>query len=161
MVNAMQCYDITKLLVATQILAVCTINTTAAEEWSPEQREVLAVVESYTEASHQRNLEEYIGYWHDDFLGWLDGTPRPTNKAERAAMLREYFDGTESVQYELEPLGVVIISNGQAAMVHYVLRNTIQSKSDGKTTEKTAYWTDYLVKEGNRWQLLGDHGGSD
>ena len=138
----------------------CLLGITLANDWTPEQREVLEVVAAYTEASHQRDLKSYLGFWHPDFLGWHNGDPAPTNKAQRQRGLEYYFSSTNSLSYELEPLVVIRIADGKAAIVHYVLRNVLVNKTDGKESEGISYWTDYLVKENGRWLLISDHGGS-
>ena len=130
------------------------------QEMSALQTEVWLTVEAYTEASHQRNLEKYLSFWHPDFLGWHNGDKKPTDYQMRANGLQRYFDSTKSLEYELEPLGIQIIADDKAAIVHYKLRNTLESKATGNKDAGVAYWTDYLVKENDRWLLISDHGGN-
>ena len=134
------------------------------DNWTDAQEEVWAVVQSYSEASHQRDAERYLGYWHPDFLGWYNSAhskeSRPTTKAERSRGIAQYFGATRSVEYTLEPMGILVIADGNAAIVHYRLRNVLESTSSGKKTPGLSHWTDYLVKENGRWFLISDHGGS-
>ncbi len=131
-----------------------------ATDWTLEQKEILAVVAAYTEASHQRDFDAYLNYWHSKFLGWHNGDENPTDHAARAAGLRHYFDTTESLQYEFEPIAVQILLNGDAAIVHYKSRSILKIRETGETVQGTSYWTDYLVRENERWLLISDHGGN-
>jgi len=128
--------------------------------WSVEQIEVWATVEAYSEASHRRDLEKYMSFWHPEFWGWHNGDNKPTSYRQRAQGLKHYFDGTTSVQYTLEPMKIQIVADGNAAIVHYRLRNTLLDKSTGEKESGMAYWTDYLVREDGRWKLISDHGGN-
>ncbi len=153
-------------LVARTTITGCAIATlllitdgVGAREWTTTQAEVLAVVEAYTEASHRRDLDAYLSYWHTEFLGWHNGDPAPTNKEQRRRGLQRYFAATKSLGYELEPLGVQVLAGGDAAIVHYVLRNVLESHN-GERVRGVSHWTDYLVRENGRWLLLSDHGGA-
>lgn len=141
--------------------AIFQINSKSksSSEWSALQTEVLRAVESYTRASHERDLERYLAAWHDDFLGWHNGDRRPTDKKMREKGLAHYFNQTESIEYGLNPLNIQIIAGGKAAIVHFELRNILKSKSTGKKYYGLSYWTDFLVKESGQWLLISDHGG--
>ena len=131
-----------------------------AQEWSEAQKEVWQVVETYSEASHQRDLDRYLSHWHPDFLGWHNGDNKLTNQQERAKGLAYYFKSTKSIEYQLEPLAILVVADGKAAIVHYKLKNVLESKSSGKRSSGLSYWTDYLVKKNGTWLLISDHGGS-
>ena len=53
-----------------------------------------------------------------------------------------------------------MLSNGDAAIVHYKLRNVLEDRETGEKVRGISYWTDYLVRENDRWLLISDHGGS-
>lgn len=145
--------------VITFVFAILSPAAASSREWTAAQNDVLEVVEAYTEASHRRDLEAYLSYWHPEFLGWHNGDAAPTNKEERRRGLERYFATWKSVQYELEPLGVQLLANGEAAIVHFVLRNVLES-GDGTRVVGVSHWTDCLTREQGRWLLISDHGGS-
>ncbi len=151
---------IMELLSASNLESASLTPSLVPQEWSRLQKDVWETVESYTEASHQRNLEKYLSFWHPDFLGWHNGDSKPTNHQQRAKGLKYYFDSTTSLEYKLEPKGIQIIADGVAAIVHYELRSVLQIKASGKKEPGQAYWTDYLVYENGKWLLISDHGGS-
>ncbi len=131
-----------------------------AADWTPDQSEVLQVVAAYTEASHQRDLNAYLSFWHPEFLGWHNGDDNPTDHEARSNGLKHYFDATKSLNYEFEPIAVQILSDGDAAIVHYKLRNVLEVRETGERIRGISYWTDYLVRDNDRWLLISDHGGS-
>ena len=130
------------------------------QEWSQLKKDVWQIVEAYSEASHQRDLEKYLSFWHPDFLGWHNGDSKPTNYNQRLKGLQYFFNTTISLEYKLEPKGIQIVANGKAAIVHYELRNILQIKESGEKESGLSYWTDYLVKENGKWLLISDHGGN-
>jgi ketosteroid isomerase-like protein len=49
---------------------------------------------------------------------------------------------------------------GDVAFVHYYY-TTVKETQDGKKKTESGRWTDILLKQGTRWVMIGDHGGSD
>ena len=135
-------------------------DTATTEIYTLSLHDALPIFETYSEASHQRDLDRYLSHWHPDFLGWHNGDNKPTNHQERAKGLAYYFKSTKSIEYKLEPLAIIVVADGKAAIVHYKLKNVLESKSSGKKSSGLSYWTDYLVKENGTWLLISDHGGS-
>ncbi len=134
-------------------------SASASSQQTPVQKEVWRTVEAYSDASHHRDLQKYLSFWHPDFLGWHNGDDHPTDYEQRSGGLEYYFGVTKSLEYELEPMGIQVIGN-RAAIVHYKLRNVIQSVESGKVSLGLSYWTDYLTFENGKWLLISDHGGS-
>ena len=50
--------------------------------------------------------------------------------------------------------------HGDVAIVHYYYSRTYADISAERHTD-TGRWTDILIKQGNRWVMIADHGGSD
>jgi hypothetical protein len=48
---------------------------------------------------------------------------------------------------------------GDVAIVHYYY-SMIYKDAEGKDKTDKGRWTDILLKQGNRWVMIGDHGGS-
>jgi|GEM_PF-48344 len=142
------------------ILYCYPTGSSVAADWTTDQEAILEIVAAYTEASHERNLNAYLGFWHTDFVGWHNGDDGPTDYEARSNGLRHFFSATKSLRYELEPMAVQIVSGGNAAIVHYKIRNVLEIKESGEKTEELSYWTDYLVRENDRWLLISDHGGN-
>jgi ketosteroid isomerase-like protein len=127
-----------------------------AHDWSDAQVGVWNDVEKYWELSANEDLEGFMSYFHDDFLGWAQGQWFPTNKADRRADIERSFETSESVFYALKPAGIKI--HGDVAIVHYYFTDT---SKDAKGEEETVsgHWTDILMKQGDKWVMIGDAGG--
>ena len=60
-------------------------------------------------------------------------------------------------EVEVTPVGMGI--HGDVAVVHYYFTYAYESP-DGKRGSDRGRWTDVLVKQGDKWVLFADHGGS-
>lgn len=136
-----------------------SVPEASQQKWTPVQKEVWRTVQAYSDASHHRDLQKYLSFWHPDFLGWHNGDDHPTDHEQRSQGLKYYFGATKSLEYELEPMGIQVIGE-RAAIVHYKLRNVIENVESGKVRLGLSYWTDYLTFENGKWLLISDHGGS-
>jgi ketosteroid isomerase-like protein len=137
---------------------VFAASPASAQEWSDEQMEVWRNVETYWElGGAKEDLEGFLGYFHEDFLGWRRGDLFPTNKADRRVLAERFFETGESVLVLLKPLGIKV--HGNVAIVHYFYSETIRD-SEGTEESDYGYWTDILMKQGNKWVMIADAGGS-
>lgn len=125
--------------------------------WTKEQKDVWKIVEAYSDAARQRNLEAYLGFFHPDFVGWFDGMDTTTDKATREQMLAWYFANTTPVSMDVLPIAVQVY--GDCAVAHYQIQQVLRMK-DGIEEQEISYWTDVLVKKDGRWLLFSDHGGN-
>jgi len=55
--------------------------------------------------------------------------------------------------YEIKPLTIKIYND--IAFVHYYY-SMVKEGSDGKKKSESGRWTDILMKQGNKWVLIGD-----
>jgi len=127
-----------------------------AQEWSDAQMEVWKNVERYWELSSNEDLEGFMSYFHDDFLGWARGQWVPTNKSDRQVFIERSFDTSEYVFYALKPVGIKI--HGDVAIVHYFFTDTSKNEK-GEEETTSGHWTDVLMKQGDKWVMIGDAGG--
>jgi ketosteroid isomerase-like protein len=144
-------------LLTALIVSLALPSQLAAQEWSAEQQEVWQNVETYWVLSIKEDLEGLMSYMHDDFLGWAPGQSFPTNKADRRAVQMRSYETSDNVLYTLKPIGIKV--HGDVAIVHYFFSYT---DVDAKGEEQSAagHWTDILMKQGNRWIMIGDAGGT-
>lgn len=128
-----------------------------AQEWSAEQKEVWENVEAYNILINSGNVEGFMAYIHPDYLGWSYSAPMPRDKV----VTKRWWDYDVKVNkvlvYELNPVGIKIF--GSTAFAHY-LYSLIYKDQEGKEKKATGRWTDILLKQGDKWLLIGDHGGA-
>jgi ketosteroid isomerase-like protein len=129
-----------------------------AQEWNPEQRDVWKNVEAYWAAETSGNLEEFINYMHPDYSGWYSDSPAPAGRDVARKFLTFEHKHRKTHVYHVHPLAIKV--HGNVAIVHYVF-TTISQWGDGKPSDRSGRWTDILMKQGDRWVLIGDHGGTD
>ena len=127
-----------------------------AQEWSAEQNEVWKNVETYNELGAKRDVEGFLQYFHDDFSGWYNRDIMPRDKAEVVKRVKYNFQKTKVIFYEINPIAIKI--HGNVAIVQYFYSN-ITKDSEGKEKRGQGGWTDILMKQKDKWVMIGDHGG--
>jgi len=144
-----------KVMLVALGLALATSGA-VAQEWSAAQKDVWKSVEAYWDLAAKENLDGFMGYFHADYSGWSNQAALPGDKATTRKWVGHDFDANKTVLYEIKPVAIKI--HGNVAIAHYYYATVEQ---DAKGEEKTIQgrWTDVLMKQGDRWVLIGDHGG--
>ena len=127
------------------------------QEWSEEQKEVWKNVETYWDLDTKEDLEGFLNYFHYDFSGWINGKALPTNKTTRRKFISHGFETTKSLVHDIQPVGINIFDN--VAIVQYYY-SWVFKDVEGKEKNENGRWTDILMKQGDKWVLIGDHGGA-
>ena len=127
------------------------------QEWSKEQKEVWKNVETYWDFSAKGDVEGFQSYFHDDFSGWSNKNALPTNKTSRRKFLSHIFKTRKIIVQEIQPVGINIYDN--VAIVQYYYSRILED-SEGKEKNMNGRWTDILMKQGDKWVMISDHGGS-
>ncbi len=144
---------------ALAIVAGClAVNTASAQiQWTPEQKAVWK-----TEAAIFNDFvsgQDPSEYYDDSYQGWQLKSPIPIPKANMDKAVSYYrSEGGKYLFFDAVP--VVIWVKGDFAYTDYYYRAVYQDK-DGKKTNDHGRWLDVLMKKGDTWVLVGDHGGSD
>lgn len=146
-----------RLLMACLVGATLYVCASArAQEWSAAQKEVWKNVQAYWALDAAHDLEGFLAYFHEDYLGWSYEDALPADKATLKKWLEHRYKTSKVLVYDIKPTGIKI--HGNTAFVHYYWSDLIKD-SEGKEKERSGRWTDILIKEGDKWLLIGDHGG--
>lgn len=143
------------------VVAIVLMGAVAlqAQEWSAAQKEVWSQVEATWQAGVNKDLEGLMAFIDDDFVGWNRFNPHPHTKDHLRKHAAWNFDKPEkAVVWHIEPASIKI--HGDIAIVHYFASSVWRAK-DGTDTWDRGRWTDILKKKGQRWVLVGEHGGAD
>jgi ketosteroid isomerase-like protein len=131
-----------------------------AQNWSPAQKEVWSNVEAYWDLQSKGNLDGFLSYFSDNYLGWDNDSPVPQNKAAVAKYSANGLKNRKTLFYDITPVSIQI--HDDVAIVNYYFN--IQSENmEGKKNWDHGRWTDILQRQGQssgKWVLIGDHGGS-
>ena len=127
-----------------------------AQEWSEAQKEVWKNVEAYNELGAKRDLDGFLSYFHDDYSGWYYESAMPGSKESARKWVSYYFKKTKVLVYEITPVAIKV--HGNFAFVHYYYSSVYEPKK-GEEKSSQGRWTDILKKEGDKWLVIGDHGG--
>jgi hypothetical protein len=126
-----------------------------AQEWTAEQKEVWKSVETYNQLADKGDVEGFIAYFHEDFSGWALGSVLPGNYAQRTEAMRHFMPKSQVLFSQIKPVGIAVLGN--FAIVHYYYGGLIKEGEEEEFTRQR--WTDILMKQGDKWVLIGDHGG--
>ncbi len=148
----------TNTLVVLAVFCVITLASlpSFAQEWSAAQKEVWKNVEAYWELAAQGDLEGFMGYFHSDYRGWSYQNPLPGDKASARKWIGHGMRTEKTLVHEIKPVAIQIYGN--IAFVHYHYAETVKD-AEGKQKNRSGRWTDILTKQGDKWVMIGDHGG--
>jgi ketosteroid isomerase-like protein len=132
------------------------INSTFAQEWSSEQKDVWSSVEAYWSISSKGDVDGFLNYFDDSYTGWNNRAPVPNNKANVSKYIRWDMAKNSTVLYTITPVSIWV--KGEFAFVHYYF-SQVEKDKEGKETMSGGRWTDILMKKGSKWVLVGDAGG--
>jgi ketosteroid isomerase-like protein len=124
-----------------------------AEDWTKEQKEVLAFEEACVTT---KDVDEFTGCFHEDFVGWGQGYPVPTSKADRSKTNTDFFESFDSDTLLFNPISVVV--KGNIAIVSYLQTSKYTNRATEEVEYSTQAWTDVCFKEGGKWTWIADHG---
>ena len=127
-----------------------------AQEWSAAQKEVWKNVEAYWALDAAGSTDAFMGYFHADYVGWNSVNAMPGNKEAARKFIAHGHKTSKTLVYDVQPVAIKIHGNVAFAHYHYV---QIVKDSAGKDKESSGRWTDILMKQGDKWVLIGDHGG--
>jgi len=147
-----------RMLLFAVVVSICLAPAPVlAQEWSAAQKDVWSNVQAYWEKFAQGDLEGFTAYMHADYRGWSYASPLPGDKATARKFLDHGFKTTKILVYNIKPVEIRI--HGNVAVVHYFFTE-ISNDAEGKEKTSSGRWTDILLKQGDRWVMVADHGGA-
>jgi ketosteroid isomerase-like protein len=141
---------------ATGSLLAALHSVSFAQEFSSAQKEVWRNVETYLELERKQDLEGFMSYFHERYRGWPSGSPLPIDKATARELIAHDMATRKVLVERAQPVAIEI--HGNIAFVDYYL-SQVTKDADGKEKTETERWTAILIKEGDKWLMVGDHGG--
>ncbi len=137
-------------------LAVVVAAPLQAQEWSAAQKDVWKSVEDYWALDAKGDVEGFMSYFDASYVGWSYESPVPQDKAAAKKFIAQEYQMSKTLVYDIKPVAIQVHGNFAFADYYYM---QILKNADGKNEEVKGRWTDILMKQGDRWVLIGDHGG--
>ncbi|MEO8168087.1 MAG: nuclear transport factor 2 family protein, partial [bacterium] len=97
-----------------------------------------------------------MSYFHDNYIGWELSQPVPGNKATAKKFIDYEYKTSKTMVYNITPVTINVFGNVAIANYYYT---RISKDSEGKEHSRSGRWADILMKQGDKWVLIGDHGG--
>ncbi|KAA3616859.1 MAG: hypothetical protein D8M58_17815 [Calditrichaeota bacterium] len=108
------------------------------------EKEVWNTVRSYNEAFQKGNFEEYLSYWHVDYIN-----------IGNVAKIRTLIKNNNIVDLKIRPIKTKIINDGEAAALIYELTYNIINGPKNKET-KSSIKRNALINEDGKWLIVND-----
>jgi ketosteroid isomerase-like protein len=140
------------------VLVALTAIPSSAQEWSAAQKAVWDSVKAYTEAADRGDVEGYLSYLHEEYRGWPNAWPLPSRKADVRKVLGHFLKVETTELSWIEPVSIQIFDD--VAIVNYYFGLHLKDE-EGKIRNTGGRWTDILLKQGDKWLLVADHGGAN
>jgi ketosteroid isomerase-like protein len=128
----------------------------AAEKWTAEQKEILAIEEKLWSLNKPTDVTEMLTYYHPDYMGWDNDAAVPGGKDGIERWMTYYMSTGDMIVHEIRPVHIWV--KGNYAFIDYYYAYVVKDKK-GEDKFKHGRWTDIFVKENGKWLCIGDHGG--
>ena len=149
-----------RIVSSTAILILCAalgaVVRAGGEEWSSQQKEVWKNVETYWRLDAAGDTQAFLTYFHADYQGWNYGNVLPGSKERATKFITHDHQTSKTLVHDLQPVTVRV--NGNIAYAHYLYTRVVKDV-EGKQKREAGRWTDILMKDGNKWVMIADHGG--
>lgn len=121
--------------------------------WTTVEQDIWQHVERYTKLIIDGKTDKFLEYFHKDYLGWNYFENHPVSKNEIKKELSN-LPSTKILSYKIDPVSIQVKNN--IAIVHYNY-SAEYINSEGTHNFKLSRYTDILMKDEDRWVLIGDH----
>ena len=147
-----------KIYLFITILIAIPLSTvlSQAQKWNEQQQEVWKNVETYWNLYAKGDAVGFLSYCDDGYYGWNYNFQTPMDKESATKFIKADMSENHEVMHVITP-AVIWVKGDFAYADYYYQLVTQNSKGVEKTT--SGRWTDILMKKGDKWVLVGDHGG--
>ncbi|MBF8249118.1 MAG: hypothetical protein HW374_1918 [Bacteroidetes bacterium] len=99
-------------ILAVLLLALLVTPTLYAQEWSAAQKEVWKNVDAYWALDAAGNLDGFMSYFHDNYMGWDINQPLPMEKASVRKFVEYEYKTTKTLVYNIKPVAINVFGKG-------------------------------------------------
>lgn len=138
------------------LMAFIASSGAYAQEWNKAQTEVWQVVTNSWNAYQNANIDQVMAVIHPKYQGWDNLTPLPYSKEKSRQQISDWFKIKKLEYYDIEPARITVLDNAAVVDYYYAYSsvNLLGEKKESK--ERKGITTEFYVKEGGKWLLLGD-----
>ena len=131
------------------------METSLSNDWDNAQKDIWENVIEYTRLILEGEWEKVLDFFHEGYSGWNNYGLIPANKIDIINEL-QHLKKKEVSSYSLTPVTINIFKG--VAVVHYLFA-IVYKTAKGKLKTKRTRNTDILLKQKDKWILIGDHVG--
>lgn len=125
----------------------------AHPKWSNKQKIIWRNVENYTSLIMKGDVKGFLEYFHEDYSGWNYKEALPVSKTDIEKEL-QHLPKRKILEYKTIPVAINVFND--VAIVHYYY-SAVFTNVDGNEKSKIGHNTDILLKQKDKWVLIGDY----
>jgi ketosteroid isomerase-like protein len=135
------------------LLLFLYLSPIVAQEWSPEQKEVVEFLNEYTKSSMPGDMDEIMSYFHVDFSGreYSMTLTEPLDRESIQKAMEDSYQNFKVLVFEVQPLTIQI--HGDVAIAHSNFQETLRD-ANGVDNKLSGPWTATLLKQDKEWVFL-------
>ena len=133
------------------LLLILSLSPIAAQEWSPEQKDIVEFINDYTKASMRGDIDEIMSYFHVDFSAWEYSMTEPFDRDSTQKTIEYINQIFKQVAFEVQPIAIQL--HGDVAILHLNFQETMRD-AEGVDNFMSGPWTVTLLKQGKGWIFL-------
>jgi hypothetical protein len=138
------------------IVLIAFTQNISAQQWSAEQQEVWKTIEEHWNLNEKNDLNGSLSHYDESYLGWNYNSEAPRDYGTVINRIKYFFQNRKILLYTIIPARIWVKDDFAYAHYYYT---TVSKDNDGVVTTDSGRWTDIFMKKGNKWFLVGDHGG--
>lgn len=129
------------------------------------EQEVWTAIESRFNSWKDNDFETYMNYYHPSWKRWSSEKDQLMTKQDIANFWDIMKKQEECLEMKITPIAIEVLDGGKSAIAHYTHTESFryhgEDKPDGRKKgnifKGTLRWSDFMVKENDKWLVLGGH----
>lgn len=127
-----------------------------AQTYSKEQMAVWQEVENKWAKWKAGDLDAAFANIDDHWLGWNDKDPMPISKEKWVISMKETVNRRSNISFDIEPARILVRGNGAVVHYYYSYSFLYTDGDQSQTVSDQGKWSEFFIKEGGKWILIGD-----
>jgi hypothetical protein len=141
---------------ALAVLTFVLATSVSAQEWTKEQTEVWTAVQDMWKGWQSGDPSAVSSALHEKYQGWSDQSPLPMSRETTVNWFTTMKDAMSIPYYSIEPARIVVLKSTAVVHYYYYFNLNVTMGDKPESEEVKGKTTEFYVKEGDKWLLLGD-----
>ena len=160
------------IITVTLLMFACNETETASNNIDKKEisqgqieQDVWKAIEGRFESWKENDFKTYMDYYHPQWKRWSSRKNHLMTKEELAGFWEIMKRDEECLEMEITPVAIELLDDGKSAIAHYTHTEIFtyhgedmpDGRTKGNTFKGTLRWSDFMVKESEKWLVIGGH----